>query len=532
MTDRKRDDGFLVYWKSILACLLVGMCQFQYGLDSTLIGGIQAMTGFLEVFGYRDPASPIGYNISTLRQQLISSLMILGAFLSSMSAGLIAKYIGRKFTLWIACLLCLIADIIMMTTTSIGVLYFGRLLMGLSNGLFNTFGQLYIQECAPSKYRGVMIGAATYWIIFGALIGTIVDNFTVPFGGKKSYLVPLGIALIMPGIIAVGLLFLPESPRWFLQTNNEEKARSALERLAPYPELVDGDLASMKLAIDNEAALARSTEIVDLWRSPVDRRRALLAIGAIVLQPASGASYIIIYSTYFFEMADIGKPFQNSCIMSGVGAVVLILNSLIITRWGYRRIFLTWGLILCGLTQVIMAAVYTAHPGTILTGKVIVGCTILNVTFYNGMVATYALLCGGEFPSQRFRSYTLGIATAMGYFFGWLVAFTAPYFINPSSLNWGPKYGYIWAGSCLIAAIWTWIFLPEVKGRTFEEIDEMFEARLPPRKFRAYKCTGPAALGAAGDGPEIEHALRNAESTPGDSKHGVTVFGNHVEEKI
>lgn len=70
-------------------------------------------------------------------------------------------------------------------------------------------------------------------------------------------------------------------------------------------------------------------------------------------------------------MAGIGKPFQNSCIMAGVGSFILVVNSLIITRWGFRRIFLFWGMALCGISQLVMAAVYTAHPGTILTGKVL-----------------------------------------------------------------------------------------------------------------------------------------------------------------
>ncbi|KAH7355446.1 hypothetical protein BKA65DRAFT_582380 [Rhexocercosporidium sp. MPI-PUGE-AT-0058] len=60
-----------------------------------------------------------------------------------------------------------------------------------------------------------------------------------------------------------------------------------------------------------------------------------------------------------------------------------------------------------------MAAVYTAHPGTILTGKVIVGCSIFNLISYTGLISTYAILCAGEFPSQCFRSYTLGIATGV-----------------------------------------------------------------------------------------------------------------------
>ena len=68
------------------------------------------------------------------------------------------------------------------------------------------------------------------------------------------------------------------------------------------------------------------------------------------------------------------------------------------------------------------------------------------------MVATYAWISGGELPSQRLRSYTFGLATAIGFFAAWLTTFTAPYFINPEALNWGPKYGYIWMPSCLICA--------------------------------------------------------------------------------
>lgn len=89
------------------------------------------------------------------------------------------------------------------------------------------------------------------------------------------------------------------------------------------------------------------------------------------------------------------------------------------------------------------------------------------------MVATYAWLCGGEFPSQRLRSYTFGLASSIGFLGAWLATFTAPYFINPDSLNWGPKYGYIWTPSCLLGALWTWFYLPEVQNRKFEEIDEM-----------------------------------------------------------
>ncbi|KAE8447058.1 hypothetical protein EG329_011193 [Mollisiaceae sp. DMI_Dod_QoI] len=490
----QRKEGIKSHWKCLAACLLVSMCPFQYGIDFGIIGGLQAMPGFLEVFGSKAPNTALGWNISPGRQQLISSLMILGAFIASACGGPIALYIGRKAALWLACGMCVVANVVMMTTTSIGGLYAGRFVIGLANGLFMTFAQLYLQECPPARYRGLALGAFNSWTSIGTLVGTVVDNFTVKIGGKQSYIVSLGIVYIVPGIIAIGLLFIPESPRWLLQMDKEEKARKSLTWLRPFPERVEDELQEMKTAIDAEKQLAHGNEIIDLFRDPVDRRRTLLAVGAVSLQAASGAMYMISYGTYFFEMAGIDNAFQNSCILTAAGVFIILVNSAIITKFGRRRIFLSVGMILCGLCQLIIAAVYTVHPGTKSTGRVIVGVSVLYILGYNGMVATYAWLCGGEFPSQRLRSYTFGLAASIGFLGAWLATFTAPYFINPASLNWGPKYGYIWTPSCFIGALWVWFYLPEVKNRTFEEIDEMFVARLPARKFRTYKCIGAAAL--------------------------------------
>lgn len=127
----------------------------------------------------------------------------------------------------------------------------------------------------------------------GVLIGTIIDNFTVKLGGKQAYIVPLGIVYVVPGLLSLGLFFIPESPRWLLQMDKEEAARKSLLWLRPFPELVDAELYEMKTAIDAEKHLAQNSEIVDIFRNPVDRRRTLLAVGAVTLQAASGAMYMI-----------------------------------------------------------------------------------------------------------------------------------------------------------------------------------------------------------------------------------------------
>lgn len=82
----------------------------------------------------------------------------------------------------------------------------------------------------------------------------------------------------------------------------------------------------------------------------------------------------------------------------------------------------------------------------------------------------------------------MGLAAAVSFVFGWICAFTTPYFINKANLNWGPKYGYIWFVSGLIVTAFVYFMLPEVRGRTLEEIDEIFRNKVPARDFEKYLC--------------------------------------------
>ena len=196
---------------------------------------------------------------------------------------------------------------------------------------------------------------------------------------------------------------------------------------------------------------------------------------------------MIMYGTYFFQMARVGKPFEDSCILSALSVVGILASSLFVTRLGRRTILMS-GMVICGFMQLIQACVYKAQPTASTTGRVIVAMNIIYMFFYNACLAAYAWLVGGEMPSLRLRSFVFGLAGVVGFFWPWLSVFTAPYFINPDSLNWGPKYGFIWFPSAMIATIWIYFFLPEVKDRTLEEIDEM--VRLSLRLLYSFLPTG------------------------------------------
>ncbi|KAL2152802.1 hypothetical protein VTH82DRAFT_3957 [Thermothelomyces myriococcoides] len=503
------------HWKCLAACTLMSLCLFQTGLDSGLIGGFPAMVGFLKVFGYPDPKVPAGWNISSVREHLISSLVNLGAFFGALSTGPLANIISRRTGVWIASALCIISNIIMMSTTSIAALYVGRLVLGFSNGMFTTFPQLYINESTPARYRGLSISTFQAWISIGTLVGTIVDNSTAKIDGRNTYLIPLGLIYILPVLISLGLLLIPESPRWLAQQGKLDEARKSLRWHRPGTDTeVDREIRDIVAALGTEGARQKTVVPLDLFRNPVDRRRTMVGATVPGLQGASGAVYIIAYGTYFFQMADIGDTFQNSCILTTVGIVAILINGAVVIKFGRRRVFLMAGMLLCGLIHLLMAVVYTAKPSANSASEAVAALAVIYIFFYNSMVTTYAWISVGEIPSQRLRSYTMGLATAMGNFFMWLESFTAPYFMDSESLNWGPKYSYIWAAACCIACAWVFNDLPEVKNRTLEEIDEMFEAGLPTRKFRRYVCVGrrgeptsdaPGSTSTDSEATEIQH---------------------------
>ncbi|KAF1961303.1 monosaccharide transporter-like protein [Byssothecium circinans] len=492
-----------------VACGIMTLSPFQYGIDFGMIGGLQAMVGFLKVYGYPVPktVSPSGWNIATERQQLISSLMTLGAFLSAATAGIVANKFGRKICLVLACVICCIANVLMMATENIVALYIGRLVIGLANGYFMTFSQLYIQESSTAKYRGWFLTVFQLFTSFGTLIGTIVDWATSKRPDKSAYLIPLGLIYVIPVFLTISMYFIPESPRWLILQGRQEEGIKALEWLRPEGFDYSAEAAEIKAAIDKEKELSSQAAWVDMFRNPVDRRRTLLAVGAVTLQAASGSMFIIAYKAYFLTMAKVSNPFAMSNVLSTIGIVAIIANSFIIVKFGRRRVLLMTGLLFCGLLQLIIAIVYMKQPGTKSTGTVIIALSSIYMFSYNGMIAPYAWLAGGEIPSQRMRSHTFGLAAAVGFAGAWLTTFTAPYFINPQALGWGPKYGFIWAPSCVIAAAWVFLFLPEVKNRTLEEIDEMFDARLSPRKFRKYQCVGVSVDASGRKSIEEEHVI-------------------------
>jgi MFS transporter, SP family, sugar:H+ symporter len=135
-------------------------------------------------------------------------------------------------------------------------------------------------------------------------------------------------------------------------------------------------------------------------------------------------------------MAEVGNAFENSCILTAVGVVAILICVAIMPRYGRRRVFLTSSLTVCGFCQLVVAVVWTTRnkANTPRYGKVIVALSVIYIVAYNGGMASFAWLVGGELPRQSLRSYTFGLAAGVGFIGAWLAAFTAPDFMQVARL--------------------------------------------------------------------------------------------------
>ncbi|KAJ0270275.1 hypothetical protein COL940_011795 [Colletotrichum noveboracense] len=181
----------------------------------------------------------------------------------------------------------------MMTTTHIGALYVGRLLIGLGNGGFMTFSQLYIQETSPAKYRGLFMTGFQFCVTIGTLLGTIIDWATAQRPDKSAYLIPLGGVYAVPIVIAASLFFIPESPRWLIMRDQIEEGRKALVWLRPTGVDVEDEVNEIRGAVLEDFETKKSVTFWDMFKDPIDRRRTIISICAVCLQGASGSMFII-----------------------------------------------------------------------------------------------------------------------------------------------------------------------------------------------------------------------------------------------
>jgi len=255
------------------------------------------MDGFLQVYGY--PLPNHKYNIATVPQQLISSFLNVGTIIGVVLTAAWAHFYGRRSAIWVGSVLSFAAAGLQVGTTTLVGLYFGRIIIGLSNAFFITFANVYTAEASPAHLRGAIVSFFGLWTSLGGILGAVADNASKDLNSKLAYQIPLASLFAVPAFLSVMVLFIPESPRWLLVHDRPHEARRALERLRgnsfrDRPELLEEEFQEMLRGIEEEKELGSSSSVSDMFKG-TDLRRTLLCYAVILSHSSSGIWLIIAY---------------------------------------------------------------------------------------------------------------------------------------------------------------------------------------------------------------------------------------------
>lgn len=301
-----------VTWKAYLMCAFASFGGIFFGYDSGYINGVNGSKDFIHLI-----MGPNTDKLSSSRQSLIVSILSAGTFFGAIIAGDVSERIGRKWTVIMGTFIYMIGVIIQMITglggDPLGVIVAGRLVAGLGVGFESAIVILYMSEIVctilsistklaltkyqcPKKVRGALVAGYQFCITIGILLASCVVYATQDRTDSSAYRIPIGIQFAWAIILGGGLLFLPDSPRYFVKRGKLEKASAALCRLRGQPaesEYIQNELAEIIANEEYERSVIPSTGFVgswmncftgSLWHQKSNIRRTILGTSLQMMQ--------------------------------------------------------------------------------------------------------------------------------------------------------------------------------------------------------------------------------------------------------
>ncbi|KAF9028909.1 general substrate transporter [Hymenopellis radicata] len=478
--------------RATLFCLVFVFGAILYGYDGTYFTGILAMKKFKLDFGDRQADG--SYTISSAYQSLFASIVQVGEVIGSLSAGFIGDASGRKGAM-VACIILVTfgAVLQLILVGSIPLLVVGRAILGIGVGIVSNCTTLYLSELPPAAIRGTMVSSWQLFLAIGQVIGAGVAQGTKDYGTTFSYRFPIALNLLICLIIGLGLLIVPESPRWLLSKDRQEAAFAALRRVHKGNDEIDLD-AEVKVILDAKAAEAKESGGESRWGdlfSGVQKRKFFGAFGILVCQQIGGVQFIFSYGTVFFESIGMTDAFLVTMITDIVEVVGVLVSFLLVNRIG-RRPLLLWTTVWMAVVLFICGGLGTipADQRSKSVNSVIAAMIIIYVFVFNLAWGPLAWVVATELAAGKNRTKIMGVATAAFWVSAWAVTFTLPYLYNDEkgSAGLGPMIGFIYGGGTVIAFIFVYYYIPETLGRSLEEINMMMELKVPTRAWSQYQA--------------------------------------------
>ncbi|KAF2227551.1 hypothetical protein BDZ85DRAFT_254492 [Elsinoe ampelina] len=401
-------------------------------------------------------------------------------------------YFGRRGTIFISAIFCVLTPIGGAISQTWEQLFITRLLMGIGMGLKGSTVPIFAAENSPARIRGALVMSWQMWTAFGIFLG-FCANLAVVNTGTIAWRLQIGSAFIPAVPLTIGIYFCPESPRWYMKKNRYQKAYKSLLRLRHHPIQAARDLYYIHCQLQVEASIVGKTNYVSrffqLFTIPRVRRATLASFVVMIAQQMCGINIIAFYSSTVFVNA--GASTRNALIASfGFGLVNFVFAwpaIWTIDTFGRRTLLLftfpnmAWSLLAAGLCFLIPEDTPGSNPARL---GLIAMFIYIFAAFYSPGEGPVPFTYSAEVFPLSHREVGMGWAVATCLFWAAVLSISFPAILT--AFGEVGAFGF-YAGLNVIAFFMIFLFVPETKQRTLEELDYIFG--VPGSQFIKYQTT-------------------------------------------
>lgn len=370
-----------------------------------------------------------------------------------------------------------------------------------SQGLEANNIPIFMSELSPPAIRGSLVNFYQWWQIVGVIFSRIIvlrSNVMWPVGSDNvnwAWRLVMIIQMVIP-VIMLGIYWiLPESPNWLLSRGRREDARAALlyiRKDSASEAEVDQELALIEASVAEQQEYHHATSYWDCFKGS-NGRRTMIAAGVQFLEQLSGNAFASSYSVIFMQEVGITNLFQSNMARSCMSLAGASLGFYLPDKIGRRWLLMTTAFFMWG-SMWTTSGIVAWLPGGITGGmsKFMLFLQLFWAFLSTGGWGSVVWIITAESGTAQLREKTVSIATTVSFIAVLLVSYINP-FVQGAPSNLGGKVGFIYGSFSFIAIFFVYFFVPEMKGRSLEELDELFQAGVPARHFGKYKASGLGA---------------------------------------
>ncbi|HGH0891926.1 TPA: sugar porter family MFS transporter [Staphylococcus pseudintermedius] len=402
--------------------------------------------------------------LNAYTEGLVVSSMLVGAIVGAGLSGPLSEKLGRRRLVFMISIVFIIGALILALAPTMEILVLGRVIIGLAVGGSTAIVPVYLSELAPTDARGSLSSLNQLMITIGILASYLVNYAFAPIEGWRWM---LGLAVVPSVILMIGVIFMPESPRWLLEKRGEKAARDVMKLTYPASE-IDHEIENMKKI--NQIADNTWTVLKSPWLL------STIIIGSVfaLLQQLIGINAIIYYAPKIFATAGFG---ESTAILSTVGigvvnVLVTIFAISIIDKIDRKKLLVIGNIGMVASLLIMSALIWLI--GVNSAAWIILLCLTTFIIFFGVSWGPVLWVMLPELFPMRARGAATGIAALVLSIGSLLVAQFFPVLTDVLQVQ---QVFLIFAVIGIIAMIFVIKFLPETRGRSLEQIEQDLRAR-------------------------------------------------------